>query len=166
LLRHWAIKLKFPFLSIGLGKMYQQQIVMLSLRADDHLRNYVAIHNELFEMSIKRLVPIPGFFQSIDFNRLLNDISQVATSVEEMLTELRFLLNRIGGAERDYVAALMVYIEALQETVKLLLNIIDRLKLKNDGERYGWSTYRRDLREYQRSVANYVTFGNYPVDVP
>jgi hypothetical protein len=139
--------------------MYRQQVVELTHHINSLLGEHVAIHDDLFKVSLRRVLPIPGFFQAMNFHRFLLDITRIEGSLEAARAQAFFLLNEISDMERDYVMSLMLYIDALLKTVCLFVNIVERLKLKNEGRRYGWFTYRRDLKEYRRSTNRYTALG-------
>jgi hypothetical protein len=139
--------------------MRQEPIVELSQYVNSLLSSYVAIHDDVFKASLSRVLPMPGFFQAIDFRRHLIEIRGIEVSLESARSEASFLLDKLSGLEKEYALILMLYTDALLKTISLFAKIIEALKLKVDGKRYGWITYRRDVKEYQRSIDKYAESG-------
>ena len=75
--------------------MYEEQIKLLSLDVYDALSRYVAIHDEFFKTSARRVVPIRWLFEAIDLDRHFVEITEIETNLERMRAEAHCLCNKV-----------------------------------------------------------------------
>ena len=137
--------------------MPQQQIRKLAIEVDDLLRSYVAIHNECFPFSLRRI--IPALFRAIDFNYYVSELATIGNHLSAAREEAIRILPQTKGLERQYLEVLSPYLDALCETVTLLSKIVLSLKLKNEDKLYGWQSYSRDVQRYKLSTNKYAAIG-------
>jgi hypothetical protein len=136
------------------------QIRELAVDVDDQLRRYVAIHDDFFAFALRRLVPLPGVFESINIKRHFIDLGGIEMRLNAMLAKASYLSPKLFGAEKDYVDALVSYLTLLHDAVSKFTQIMNSLSRKISGEkRYGWFAYRQDVKEYERLVKNYSAMG-------
>jgi hypothetical protein len=139
--------------------MNSEQITRLSHDVNDLLTRYIAIHDDVFRASWRRIVPVRGLFQKIDFHRHFINITEIETSLTAMKAEAEMLSEKTLGADKNYITTLHQYIAALLHAVALFTRIIGRLRAKRDNKEYRWNEYRRDLKTYNRSRRYYGTLG-------
>ena len=130
------------------------------------LRDYVRVHDAMYGASlwraIRRIVPIPGFFEAIPYaahgaslSRLRVELTQVAQ--DTVMPDVA----RDSGADAQTLSDLRDYAAALEDTVSRLMTICDELADKANGDTGpSWREYRRSLREYERSRANSARLGS------
>ena len=131
-------------------------------RAAHALDDYVAIHDVIFRLSIRRVLPLLTVFAPIDFAACaagLDAVSQELTNVQKELASFRATNPALGVAE-PLLSALEQYVPALLRSASLLRSICLRLAAKAQRTRkYNWGEYRRDLDQYRESVDHYVRQG-------
>ena len=132
----------------------------LAHQINDTLSVYVTVHDAIFVFSLRKILPIPWLFEPIDY-----------CAHEQTLRSLSIRLNHITGmdfldarptseAEKEFLAALLNYALALQDTINKLANISTNLCRKSLGKSvYRYPSYRADVREYDASVEKYSTLG-------
>lgn len=119
------------------------------------LHRYIIVHDDIFKFSIRRILPIPGLFQAIDFP------SHVAT-LDEIGDELSDTISDVAtSAYADHMIPMLLvgYGNALLTTVNHLRSICDRLGRKAEREDYPNEDYNRDVAEYQALVREYQRHG-------
>jgi hypothetical protein len=115
------------------------------------LTQYIAVHDELFSFSLRRLIPIPFIFQKIDYAQHANALSTV---------QARLVQLRSGFAQHGATAELpLAYLEQLSATMRKLEEICVRLAKKANGESYRYSDYNADVDAYDALVKIYTASG-------
>lgn len=119
----------------------------------DILAVYIAIHNDLFKPSLRRLLPIPRFFVEVDFNEYRNALDELSGNLEHIILE------SVDGDE--YAITIREYATALLRTMQTLREICDKLDRKSDGDAtvYSKREYKRDFRKYLANVREYKAVG-------
>jgi hypothetical protein len=132
----------------------------LAYQINDTLSAYIVVHDAIFAFSLRKILPIPGLFEPIDY-----------CAHEQTLRSLSMRLNHITGmnfldvrptseAEKEFLAILLNYALALQDTTNRLANISANLCRKSVGKSgYRYPDYRTDVSEYDASVKKYSALG-------
>ncbi|MGB3194013.1 MAG: hypothetical protein WBC39_01830 [Phycisphaerae bacterium] len=123
------------------------------LEAHAILSQYVAVHDEIFKFSWRKVLPIPGIFKPIDYGRHHSQLTSLSTRLERVLESLR----RIPDAP----AIFPVYVAALLDTVAYLRDMCQKLYEKSQGDMASYSkeAYRRDVDTYHELVNAYRSLG-------
>lgn len=128
----------------------------------DILDHYVVVDNDAFKPSLRRILPIPGVFESIDFERHCGTLARLILALEPVCGMIRG--QQFGppdSLEDEFAKVLADYAEALLEAIKRLNSILTRLK--NEGHMkpatYTAHEYRADVKDYQVAVARYRSWG-------
>ena len=139
-----------------------EPLATFSERAARALDEYVAVHDEFFRFSFRRVLPLPAMFAGIDFEACaagLEAVSQELADVQEQLASFR-TTNPPEHVVEPFLSRLEQYLPALSRSTQLLRAMALRLAEKAQRTRaYSWSEYRRDLRQYRASVDHYVRMG-------
>jgi hypothetical protein len=139
------------------------QALILAHAVNNILSQYIEIHDDIFKISLRKVIPIPGIFKSIDFSshhkkliELHSDIWKIHGSVLDLITD-----SKLPTPETQFLEILEVYIMALTETIDKLAKICNKLNLKaNRLLVYDKNEYQYDVDEYNISVQNYLSIGN------
>ncbi len=124
------------------------------------LKAYVDVHNYIFKRSIRRIMPIPLVYRSIDFDTCLSALQNVSRGLDICSSTNRQLRNSCNGDLAEYLDSLHNYVAALQTTVALLQKVVRGLMSKIPSRsNYSWHMYRADIREYKRSIDAYYFLG-------
>lgn len=134
-----------------------------AFRVNTLLSRYVDIENRIFRFSLRRILPIPGLFKSVDYGMYLQELRRIQTELESV--ERQFVdwvpTKEQGICESQLSDVLMDYIALLRSTVEHLSSISNQLLLKTQGDHaYDYWHYRNDLKEYKRCVESYVSKGD------
>ncbi len=155
----------FPASSVAVAKAAMSERTFAdSIAVEVHtaLTSYVDVHNDVFALNLRRVIPIPGIFESIDF----------ATHIESLI-EIQDKLVRVGtvieSANRTemknpsvnrFLVSLNTYRTSLLETVRKLVSISEKLHEKEQNSAsYVWDTYQGDMDSYQKSREAYSELG-------
>jgi len=108
----------------------KQQLMEMSLNVNNLLLQYVAIHNDVFKTSIRRIIPLPFIFNTIDFEGHHGKAENILSQLEEANASIGKILCEYDAVEREYLELLSQYVTALIETVKRLKTILVDCMLK------------------------------------
>ena len=126
------------------------------------LIQYVRVHDEIFSFSVRKLLPIPRIFKPIHYCTHKETLSEVGHGLTSVLNRVRpvVIVPHSSPAERTFLLALEDYAGALSVTVERLRTISVELCRKSEGEGdYVYSTYERDMAEYNQLVERYRVLG-------
>ena len=114
------------------------------------LNSYIEIHNDVFKSSLRRVVPIPGVFESINYDKHQSRLLELAGDLASL----------ISGVEGDdgFAVALREYSLAWSETISTLSDLCGRLHRKSQGGQYSysWRQYQKDLADYHSCQQRYL----------
>jgi hypothetical protein len=135
----------------------------LALAVNDRLGRYIEVHGELFRSDAKRVIPIPGVFEQIDFATLTRRLSVIESDLIKNRQQISARLKAGVGnpPARVLLAVLNEYGVALTDTVQRLKGITTRLDLKAQNlASYSFSQYNADVTSYEASIARYRAIAN------
>ena len=136
-----------------------KDILRLSFLVFDEFQGCVGIHNHLFRPSLRRIIPVPFFFVPIDVNASLEAADLAVELLQKSAATANDMLSSATHDEQLYLELLLKYVSRLIETINRLETVLEGLCAKLGGQRYGWSDYRRDIREYKSSIDRYTALG-------
>ena len=140
------------------------RLLKLVYEASELRRQYAGIHEEMFGMSMRRIVRL-GRKSEHDYRanmRRLGVLSQELGGVQQQLAELQEcdLTKRRG---HDICAALAEYTEALSASVALLNTICRRLAREQKGvdgwRNYTATSFRHDRITYDDAIQHHKRLG-------
>ena len=134
----------------------------LAVIANDALTSYIDVHNDVFKVEAKRLLPIPGVFEAIDLKAHVETVAEVEDTLVRTGVTIATAMDR--GVEdpeaRRFLETLDTYRTALLEAVRQFKTILGKLYRKSqDPTVYKWGTYQKDLDSYQQSIERYTELG-------
>ncbi len=135
----------------------------LAVTVNNVLTEYIKVHNDIFKVSAKRIVPIPGVFEAIDFqshvSRLRKQRQTLASVDGDIATWLRQGIKDIRV--RAFVSLLKDYNQALLKALSQFEEISQNLYQKSQNpNHYSWDTYNKELDAYQESIGEYKRLGS------
>lgn len=138
----------------------------LAHTANDVHREYVAVHNAIFEgslwTSIRRMLPIPGIFVAIPYASHAQTLSQLRHKLRQVETgvDSAVAATADGSSELRFLQELIGYCRALNDTIAQLHAICAGLAEKADAT--GGPTmgeYKQSIDTYGRSREAYMAVG-------
>lgn len=128
-------------------------LIRKSLDVHDVLTQYIEIHNDIFKSSLRRIIPIPGVFQAIDYGKHYGSLSELAD-------ELKYIVSDVDD-RNEFARALIEYAQVLLQTIVLLRDMCGNLYKKSEDEvsSYSKKQYQADVDAYNSSVERYQFLG-------
>src|SRR3954462_4956749 len=97
-------------------------LVVAAQGLGDVLHRYIAVHNGIFKFSLRRLLPIPGFFKAIDFQQNFESLRFIQGDLERVLKEIER-----SAAQAEASGRRLAYGDALGAAVAQLAEICANL---------------------------------------
>lgn len=140
----------------------RDRALSLANSVNDILCRYVAVHNDVFDSSLRRMIPIPGLFQAVQYcthrDTLAGLQSELVVVAEQAQTTSALVKTRVP--EQRFLVELDKYVAALMDTVSRLGDICGQLCAKSEAAAdYQWHDYNRDVEDYNASIARYKALG-------
>ena len=114
------------------------------------LSRYVAIHDEIFSFSWRKIIPIPGLFKAIEYPRHRDELGLLAAQLADVLD---------SPADECLPLVFGHYVDALLRTVIALRDLCSRLADKAEGDSYPMAQYNSDVASYKALVNEYLQLG-------
>lgn len=133
-----------------------------ALNVNSILDAYIVIENETFRMSWRRIIPIPLFFEAIDFGKLENSAQKTEERLIEECKVLENLQNRfVDDAEAEqFRDVFCTYCDALLSAVRKLRTVLNRLNMRSkNSNSYLRVEYKNDMKEYGKLRDSYTVLG-------
>ena len=128
-------------------------LMQKAVEVNEVLTRYIQIHNDVFKSSIRRIIPIPGLFQSIDYGKHYDNLTALTNELEAIISVVSGN-NEFAGALREYTQVLFQTISSLREICRKLYE-----KSQGDMESYPKSQYDADMAEYNSYERTHKALG-------
>lgn len=135
----------------------------LAIQVDEILTRYIAIHDDIFKFSFRKVIPSQGIFKVIDFCSHKNKLTILQTELAETQRCIVQAKTSPGltSPESPFLTELNDFSIALIDTVNRLRSISEALCRKSKEEYdYSMRQYNDDIAAYDVSVERYMAIGN------
>jgi hypothetical protein len=114
---------------------------------------YISIHDKIFKFSLRKAIPIPGIFKTIDYGQHFRDLGSLVSALEQIADPAS---SRAGVPSffQQYVAALLKTMLFLRDMCKQLHD-----KSQGDLQSYSMQQYKSDVATYERLVEKHRSLG-------
>lgn len=129
---------------------------------NDLLTAYIAVHDDVFSRSFRRIIPIPRIFQPIDWCGHRQALAEISDGIEKNAAKIGALVaDESASSIHDAGTACITYCEALNDAVTKLHAICSRMETKANGSSsYSAQQYRDDLADYRAAESLYCELGD------
>lgn len=127
------------------GADSSQHIEFIALEVGEIMHNFVDIHNHLFRFSLRRVIPIPGFFQTPQYDEFL----QIVDMLRGHLTNLENELPKDSTKVPEMLSATRDYVRSVQHSLSTFNHMCSKLSQKAKGtKKYSKEEYQLDRSAY------------------
>ena len=129
------------------------ETVLLARKVNDMLKRYMAVQDDLFKPSLRKIIRIPGLYRPVDYEGNLRTLSALLNDLAEVKSAIRHEDRDAAAPEGKFLGVLRGYVSLMLSAVEKLLFICGRLQERSRGGTYGKEEYRGDmtaLREIQK----------------
>ena len=135
------------------------QALAIACTLEKTLDMYILVHDEMFKVSLNRMLPIEGFFEAINFASCTSQLEIVCLDLEEKIQEMANL-QFTNKTSKKILEKLKEYSLSLIETVTQLKSISEKMQKKTISlDSYDSKTFYADAENYQKSIASYTKIG-------
>jgi len=140
--------------------MFRAEISDLSVAVSDTLKMYVDVHNAILDHPWWRSLPIPGLFKPIDFDCNSSKIACIEEMLSGLLKQANSIHSKTVYNDNKYLAELLLYVEALIESVSALAIVVQSSKEKIEGRlSYSFRDYKSDVDKYRAAELKHLAIG-------
>lgn len=135
------------------------QALAIACKLEKTLNMYILVHDEMFKVSLNRMLPIEGFFEAINFASCTSQLEIVCRDLEEKMQEMA-KIQFTNKTSKKILEKLKEYSLSLIETVTQLKSISEKMQKKTISlDSYDSKTFYADSENYQKSIASYTKIG-------
>ncbi len=135
----------------------------LAFLVNEILSQYIIIHDNIFEFSLRKWIPIPVIFKAIDFCSHETELVGLCAKLSELQHKVDTMkaLSNVSQSEQAFLVGLNEYTIALSDTIVQLHLIAKRCCQKSERIlKYSFREYWNDVHDYKISVKRYTLLGN------
>lgn len=136
-----------------------EETVDVARKVNELIREYVAIEEDVFKPSIRKSIPIPGFFKPVDYLSHIEELENMEHKLEEAKGIIRSLKPDNDSAEGQFLITLRAYSTAFMEAISELKRLCNRLYEKSKGGSYPRKQYESDAKELRKTEMKYFDIG-------
>lgn len=139
------------------------KLLDITSRVNILLTTYIKVNDHIFKPSIRKWIPIPGIFQSINYHSSFLKLSDIESELVVLKNNLIVLIKEFNCSTPEYKFSdvFLKYCIALLNTVFSLKSICFKMKEKIAGNStYDYSLFDKDVEEYNNHVKNYLSYGD------
>jgi hypothetical protein len=137
------------------------QLMDCAVKINSILSSYIKIHDEMFKISLNRLIPIDGYFERVDFSAHLKNLEKISQELNQIENEIAKTKEKsVNELPLNFAKRLEQYSIALRQTVNHLKMISKGLHEKTKKpNHYEMKKYLDDMDKYQSLIDNYTKLG-------
>ena len=132
-----------------------------AVRVHELLRQYFDIHERTFKFSFRKVLPIPGLFEALDYRAYQDSLRSIHGDL--ILAADALAKHRQSGAplsDHPFVPDLEAYAREVADAARRLGEICLALQHKSEARRgYNAATYKSEVTAYKAVVATYHEMG-------
>ncbi|OGZ31685.1 MAG: hypothetical protein A3H02_01295 [Candidatus Niyogibacteria bacterium RIFCSPLOWO2_12_FULL_41_13] len=125
----------------------------IAISLENVTTRYLDVHRNLFKFSLRRILPIPGLFEKIDYQALLVELQDIKSHLIVEMSRLKrtglAAADVITENDKSFLSTSLSYTKKIIEAIVCLIGIIEKLHKKTLGDR----TYTR--QQYQTEVSSW-----------
>ena len=123
------------------------------------LRSHMAIQNELFRPTWRKIVRIPGVYRPVPYGEKRDELRTLAEQLLEIRTRIKGMKPEGDNEDGRFLISLRAYCTSLSESILALSDICGRLSAKSKGEDYPRSSYEKEIGEFRALESKSMEIG-------
>jgi len=125
------------------------------------LSSYLSIHNDIFNFSIRKIIPIPFIFKKINYDKHYYSLNNIIDRLNNIIGRADILLNnKICNADEIVLLnTSKVYMKELLIAIESLMSICYKMMMKINGNKYDMKEYNKDCIDYENVRHEYCEIG-------
>jgi hypothetical protein len=123
------------------------------------VKEYVEIERDIFKPSLRKSLPIPGFFRPVDYKSHYGRLGQVLEELEKIKKEISSLRPESQSLEGRFLITLRSYVTGLANALVQLKTMCLHLDERSEGGSYSKGEYREEARKLRELERKYFEMG-------
>jgi predicted RNase H-like nuclease (RuvC/YqgF family) len=123
------------------------------------VKEYVEIERDIFKPSLRKSLPIPGFFRPVDYKSHYGRLGQVLEELEKIKKEISSLRPESQSLEGRFLITLRSYVTGLANALVQLKTMCLHLDERSEGGSYSKGEYREEARKLRELERKYFETG-------
>ncbi|MDK2959475.1 MAG: hypothetical protein PWP47_1519 [Synergistaceae bacterium] len=124
-----------------------EETVRLAHRVNGLVKAYMAVQDDLFRPSLRKILRIPGIYKPVDYEKNGEILQGLLDELVGVKSAIRHDVPDSSPEEIRFLGALRGYVSLMTSAVEKLCFICDRLGERSRGAAYGKEDYRSDMTE-------------------
>ncbi|MBL3539924.1 hypothetical protein [Aminivibrio sp.] len=124
-----------------------EETVRLAHRVNGLVKAYMAVQDDLFRPSLRKILRIPGIYKPVDYEKNGEILQGLLDELVGVKSAIRHDVPDSSPEEIRFLGALRGYVSLMTSAVEKLRLICDRLGERSRGAAYGKEDYRSDMTE-------------------
>jgi hypothetical protein len=124
-----------------------EETVRLAQRVNGMVKAYMAVQDDLFRPSLRKILRIPGIYKPVDYGNNGKILEGLLDELGGVKSAIRHDVPDSSPEETRFLGALRGYVSLMTSAVEKLRLICGRLDERSRGAAYGKEDYRSDMTE-------------------
>jgi len=124
-----------------------EETVRLAQRVNGMVKAYMAVQDDLFRPSLRKILRIPGIYRPVDYKKNGEILQGLLEELAGVKSAIRHDVPDSSPEETRFLGALRGYVSLMGSAAEKLCFICGRLGERSRGAAYGKEDYRSDMTE-------------------
>lgn len=124
-----------------------EETVRLAQRVNGMVKAYMAVQDDLFRPSLRKILRIPGIYRPVDYEKNREILEGLLDELGGVKSAIRHDVPDSSPEEVRFLGALRGYVSIMTSAVEKLRFICAGLGERSRGAAYGKEDYRSDMTE-------------------
>jgi hypothetical protein len=136
-----------------------EETVKLARRVSGMVKEYMAVQDDLFKPSIRKVLRIPGIYRPADYGKNKKILEDLLAGLSEVKSAIRRDASDSSPAEAKFLGNLRGYVSLMTAATEKLAHICGRLGERSGGGDYGKDEYVQDMSELRAVQKEHLEAG-------
>lgn len=138
----------------------EQKILEIAQRTNAVLKHYMAIQNELFKPSLRKMIRLPGIYKPIDYSGNCQKLEEIISELECIKTSIRDISPDNKTEDGNFLILQRAYITGMLKAVVCVKEIAEKLYQRSTGHKdYTQKDYKEDIEVFKKAELEFLEIG-------
>ncbi len=139
--------------------MEREEIARLARQVSVLLKNYMAVQEDLFKPTLRKIVRLPFFYVPVDYRANSLKLEAILQELVTVKSAIRKRNPEGTLPEGKFLALLRGYVSLMATAAEKLREICGRLEQRSDGAPYTRQEYKTDMAELRQIQKKHLDAG-------
>lgn len=137
----------------------REETVKLARRVNELVKVYMAVQDDLFKPSVRKILRIPGIYKPVDYGGNLRILEGILEELRDTKSAIRRDAPDASAGEAKFLGCLRGYVTLMIAAAEKLSHICRRLGDRSSGGDYGRDEYAKDMSELRAVQKEHLEAG-------